>query len=122
MYNMDIQQQLLQVSAKLFQFLESIPSGDRRDEFIKEIDYQLDERGKLIKTFQDEGYQINPQNKIHLMLIQLDRGIQERLDLVMLEVKNDMKTLQSAKKNEKQYINPYSSVRVMDGMYYDKKK
>lgn len=119
---MDIQQQLLQVSAKLFQFLESIPSGDRRDEFIKEIDYQLDERGKLIKTFQDEGYQINPQNKIHLMLIQLDRGIQERLDLVMLEVKNDMKTLQSAKKNEKQYINPYSSVRVMDGMYYDKKK
>lgn len=119
---MDIQQQLLQVSAKLFQYLESVPSGEKRNEFIKEIDRQLDERGKLLELLQQESFQIDPQNKVHSMLIQLDKGIRERLELVMAEVKNDMKNLQAAKKNEKQYINPYSSVRVMDGMYYDKKK
>ncbi|HEY4624082.1 MAG TPA: flagellar protein FliT, partial [Solibacillus sp.] len=32
-----------------------------------------------------------------------------------------LKDLQNAKKNEKQYLNPYSSVQVMDGRYYDKK-
>lgn len=122
MVNIDTQQQLLQVSAKLFQYLESVPSGEQRDEFIKEVDCQLDERGKLLELLQKEGFQFDPENKTHSMLMQLDKGIRERLDLVMQEVKKNMKTLQSAKKNEKQYINPYSSVRVMDGMYYDKKK
>lgn len=119
---MDTQQQLLQISAKLFQFLESVPSGEQRDDFIKEINRQLDDRGKIIEILHGEGFQMDPQNKIHSMLIQLDKGIRERLEFVMQEVKKDMKTLQTAKKNEKQYINPYSSVRVMDGMYYDKKK
>lgn len=119
---MDKQQHLLQVSAKLFRHLESIPNGEERDEFIKEIDRQLDDRGKILDSLHQEGFQIDPQNKIHSMLIDLDKGIRERLELVMQKVKKDMKNLQSAKKNEKQYINPYSSVRVMDGMYYDKKK
>ncbi|XQN53657.1 flagellar protein FliT, partial [Lysinibacillus capsici] len=33
----------------------------------------------------------------------------------------DMANLQKTKKSEQQYYNPYSNVRVMDGMYYDKK-
>lgn len=122
MVNIDTQQKLLQVSAKLFQYLESVPTGEHRDEFIKEIDRQLDDRGKLFELLQKEGFQIHPEDKTHSILMQLDKGIRERLDLVMQEVKKDMKNLQTAKKNEKQYINPYSSVRVMDGMYYDKKK
>ena len=119
---MDIQQQLLQVSAKLYRSLESVPPGEKRDEFIKDIDWQLDERGKLINLLNKNGTQMDPQNKIHSMLIQLDNGIRERLNMVMEAIKQDMKNLQNAKKNEKQYINPYSSVRVMDGMYYDKRK
>lgn len=122
MVNIDTQQQLLQVSAKLFKFIESVPSGEKRDDFIKEIDHQLEERGKILEGLGKGGFRINPQNKIHSMLIELDKGIRARLEFVMQEVKKDMKNLQSAKKNEKQYINPYSSVRVMDGMYYDKKK
>ncbi|HWL24543.1 MAG TPA: flagellar protein FliT [Ureibacillus sp.] len=119
---MDTKQQLLQVSAKLFQFLESVPSGENRDEFIREIDCQLEERGRLIALLKESGIQIDPQNKMHSILLQLDNGIRARLNIVMESVKQDMKNLQNAKKNEKQYINPYSSVRVMDGMYYDKKK
>lgn len=37
-------------------------------------------------------------------------------------IKMDMKNLQKTKKHEKQYVNPYANVQVMDGMYYDKKK
>lgn len=119
---MDNQQLLLQLSAKLLQSMESIPKGDERDAFIEDINRQLDERGKVLELLKEDRIQLNSENKTHAMLIELDKGIRERLDAIMQEVKLDMKNLQTAKKNEKQYSNPYSSVRVMDGMYYDKKK
>lgn len=119
---MDLTNQLLQVSAKLYQLLSDIPKGEERDSYIENINQLLDERGQLVKNLQQQGFQINPEIKSHAMLIQLDRGIRERLQLVMEAVKKDMKDLQNVKKNEKQYINPYASVQVMDGMYYDKKK
>lgn len=119
---MDNQQQLLQLSAKLYKLLETVPRGEQRDDFIQEVERQLDERGEVVVQLSEKGFQLDPNNKVHIMLIELDKGIRERLDAIMEEVKSDMKTLQSAKKNEKQYMNPYSSVRIMDGMYYDKKK
>lgn len=119
---MDNIQLLLQESAKLLQHLGSIPRGDGRDEFIEEINNRLDRRGNIINSLQQSGFIIDPQNKIHATLVELDRGIRERLDMVMKDVKQDMKDLQNSKKNEKRYMNPYSSVQVMDGMYYDKKK
>lgn len=119
---MENQQQLLQISAKLYQFLETVPKGEQRDDFIQEIDRQLNERGKIIELLHEEGLELDSQNKIHAMLMELDKGIRERLEIVMQAIKLDMKNLQTSKKNEKQYINPYASVRVMDGRYYDKKK
>lgn len=102
--------------------MDSIPNGERRDDFIQEIERQLDERGEVMELLKKEGFQIDLQNKMHRMLIELDNGIRERLNEIMQVVKVDMKNLQAAKKNEQQYTNPYSSVHVMDGMYYDKKK
>lgn len=69
----------------------------------------------------EEDFIANPLDKSHATLIDLDKGIHERLNLVMAEIKHDMKDLQNQKKNEQQYMNPYSNVRTMDGMYYDKK-
>lgn len=119
---MDKQQQLLQLSAKIFQLLETIPNGDERDEFLEEIDRLLEERGQILEALRNENVRFEKENKVHGMLIELDKGIRDRLDLVMQAVKKDMKNLQVAKQKEKEYINPYSSVRVLDGKYYDKKK
>ena len=119
---MNNQQQLLQLSAKLYQLLEDVPKGEEREAFLEEIDRLLEERGQVLEALRDENYQFDQENKVHGMLVELDKGIRERLDLVMQAVKKDMKNLQVAKQKEKQYINPYSSVRVIDGKYYDKKK
>ncbi|QCR31527.1 flagellar protein FliT [Lysinibacillus sp. SGAir0095] len=119
---MDNTQRLLQISAKLLKHLTDIPKGEDRSEYIDEINLMLDERGALIDKLSQEGFVMDANNKIHNTLAQLDKGIRERLDDVMKLVKQDMKDLQNSKKNEKQYMNPYSSVQVMDGMYYDKKK
>lgn len=115
-------QDLLQISAKLYELLASPPKGEDRDDYIEEIDQHLDERGSIVDELRTLGFQMDPSNKTHLLLASLDKGIRERLDQVMLQVKEDMKSIQNAKKNEKQYMNPYSSVRSMDGKYYDSKK
>ena len=118
---MEIVQQLLQVSAKLYQHLANIPVDEKRDAFIEKIHTLLDERGMLIEKLQREKFTVDATNKSHNTLVQLDKGIRERLDMVMKSIQSDLKDLQNAKKNEKKYMNPYASVQVMDGRYYDKK-
>ena len=118
---MEMVQQLLQVSAKLYQHLTDLPTDDKRDEYIEKIHTLLDERGLLINKLKKEKFTIDATNKSHSTLVQLDKGIRERLDIVMKAIQSDLKDLQNAKKYEKQYLNPYASVQVMDGRYYDKK-
>lgn len=118
---MQLIEQLLQVSANLFKLLGDIPKGEVRDEYIITINNMLDKRGKIIESLLQEGFQFDELNRIHRTLHELDNGIKDRLAAVMSAVKQDMENLQKTKKSEQQYFNPYSNVRVMDGMYYDKK-
>lgn len=120
---MDLTNELLQVSAKLYQLLSSpIPKGEERDRYIDQINILLDERCKIIETLEKQNFKLNKEIKSHAMLIELHFGIGEKLQLVMEAVKKDLRDLQNAKRNEKHYMNPYSNVRVMDGMYYDRKR
>lgn len=113
---------LLRISEQIFEQLASLPEQEKRIDFIEEINSQLDKRGETIKLLMEQGFQINPKVELHQTLIELDAAIKNRLDVLMQGIKDDMRDLQNAKKNERQYMNPYSDVRVMDGMYYDKKK
>lgn len=113
--------QLLQESASLFKHLGEMPKGEERDEYIETINNMLDKRGLIIEDLMKDGFCFDEQNRIHRTLLELDNGIKKRLADVMDAVKQDMANLQKTKKSEQQYYNPYSNVRVMDGMYYDKK-
>lgn len=115
-------QQLLQISAKLYEKLVKDPEESVRDEFIAEIHTLLDQRAELMEQVARLGFSYKADDKTHRTLFELDKGIRSRLERVMSAIKEDMKNLQSAKKNEQQYTNPYGHVQVMDGMYYDKKK
>ncbi|HBI99861.1 MULTISPECIES: flagellar assembly protein FliT [Lysinibacillus] len=112
-------EQLLQVSANLYKLLGEIP--EERDSYIENINAMLDKRGIFIKRLQEENFKFDAQNRVHNTLLELDNGIKQRLAVVMEAVKKDMANLQKTKKSEEQYFNPYANVRVMDGMYYDKK-
>ncbi|WP_336636207.1 flagellar protein FliT [Lysinibacillus fusiformis] len=118
---MQLTEQLLQVSANLFKLLGDIPKGEDRDEYIETINTMLDKRGMIIESIVKEGFHFDEPNRIHRTLLELDNGIKQRLAAVMEAVKKDMANLQKTKKSEEQYFNPYANVRVMDGMYYDKK-
>jgi len=113
--------QLLQMSANLYKLLGDIPKGEDRDDYVDTINSLLDKRGTIINGLKQEGFQYDEQDRVHRTLLELDNGIKERLAAVMSAVKQDMANLQKSKKSEAQYFNPYGNVRVMDGMYYDKK-
>ncbi|MER2105295.1 MAG: flagellar protein FliT [Solibacillus sp.] len=115
-------QALLQISAKLYDKLTTVPEDDVRNGFIEEIEATLDERGILTQQLSDAGFAYDETNKLHRTLFELDKGIRERLERVLQSVKQDMKDLQATKKSEQPYMNPYGHVQTMDGMYYDKKK
>ena len=118
---MQLINQLLQASANLYKFLGDIPKGEDRDDYVDTINNMLDKRGTIINGLKQEGFHFDEQDRIHRTLLELDNGIKEQLETVMDAVKQDMANLQKTKKSEQQYYNPYSNVRVMDGMYYDKK-
>ena len=118
---MDDLQHLLQVSAKLYQHLTHLPKEAEREEYIEKVNGLLGERGEVMEQIKSVGFIFDNENKSHVMLAELDKGIRERLKSVMELIKSDLRELQVTKKNEKLHLNPYSSVAVMDGRYYDKK-
>ncbi|MEY2365237.1 flagellar protein FliT [Lysinibacillus capsici] len=118
---MQLTNQLLQASAYLYKLLGDIPKGEERDDYVDTINSLLDKRGTIINRLKQEGFHFDEQDRVHRTLLELDNGIKERLAAVMSAVKQDMANLQKTKKSESQYFNPYGNVRVMDGMYYDKK-
>ena len=93
-----------------------------RETLLIAVDELLEERGQLIASLQQENIQLSKTNPQHALLQELDKGIREKLASIMGEIRQDMKNVQTAKKSEVQYNNPYASVRVMDGKYYDQKK
>lgn len=88
----------LQKSAQLFKHLTKNPDDESRTEYIEKINQLLDERGELVISLQRTGFKFNPEDEAHHTLYELDKGIKERLALVMDTVKNDIKDLQNTKK------------------------
>ena len=112
----------LQKSAQLYKHLSNIPEDEERTEYIETINRLLDERGELVINLQQSNFQYDDSNKTHRTLYELDKGIRERLIVVMDAVKTDIKDLQNTKKHERQYIDPYDKLRTLEGRYYDGKK
>lgn len=115
-------QKLLQVSAKIYSMLGNLPGDEEREVFISNLNTFISERDEIAQQLLREGFKYNSTIKSHETLFELDKGIIERLEKFMSIIKQDMKDLQNSKKNEQQYLNPYSQVQTIDGMYYDKKK
>lgn len=112
-------EQFLVASEKLFSHLENIPSDEERTEFIDHINVLLDAREDAIHRLDKN---IISRHSSYNHLLELDKGINERLDKVMNLVKGDLKDLQQKKRHEGSYSNPYAATQTIDGMYFDNKK
>lgn len=116
---MDQVEQFLDASEKLFSHLASNPSDEERTGFIEQINILLDAREEAIQRLDKT---IVSKHSSYNHLIELDKGIKERLDKVMNVIKGDLKGLQQKKRHETSYTNPYAATQTLDGMYFDNKK
>ncbi|WP_312753303.1 flagellar protein FliT [Rummeliibacillus suwonensis] len=119
---MDQIQELLQISAQLYKHLTQLPADKERDAYIQKMDDYLDKRGIIIDEL--KKLDANPiiGHPFEKQLRELDKGIIERLKKAKAEIAQDMKNLQKSKTSERRYVDPYASVRVMDGTYFDGRK
>ena len=112
-------EEFLEASEVLFSHLATIPSDDERTEFIDQINVLLDAREEAIQQLDKTTISTHAS---YNHLLELDKGINERLEKVMNVVKGDLKDLQQKKRHETSYTNPYAATQTLDGMYFDNKK
>ena len=112
----------LQKSAQLLKVLNENCDKEQRSAHIEQINRLLDERGMMVEQLKQEGFQYDATNRLHATLFELDKSISEKLQLLMENVKEDIKVLKSSKKGGRQYIDPYNALGNLDARYYDGKK
>ncbi|MFC4409554.1 hypothetical protein ACFOZY_03775 [Chungangia koreensis] len=118
---MDAVEKLLISSKKLYDHLLDKPNKDQREEYIKQIDYLLEQRERDIFSIKDSGIMLI-EHTDYQTILKYDNDIRERLSTIMLQIKTDMKNVQLTKKSEQSYLNPYAATLTLDGMYFDKRK
>ncbi|MGG4037809.1 flagellar protein FliT [Heyndrickxia ginsengihumi] len=55
-------------------------------------------------------------------IVDLDQTLKPLLQQVKIEIQQDMKTVVKKRTNMKQYINPYTSLQLHDGRFYDRRR
>ncbi|TQR17387.1 flagellar protein FliT [Psychrobacillus vulpis] len=119
---MSVVEDLLVASEALLVHLDTIPSEDKRDEFIERIEVLLDERENFIRVLSNLK-EFNLENDtLKDRVIELDKDVINRLNKVMSVIKGDISELQQMKRREKSYSNPYAATQTIDGIYFDNKK
>lgn len=119
---MDYAELLLKASEQLYTHLEKVPEEKDRDEYINSIEKLINARGVVIEQLQKIPEDPLKNHELMSTLIELDKGIRERLQKVYQSIKDDIQNLQKMKQSERHYINPYGATYTMDGTYYDQKK
>ncbi len=110
--------QLHEMTEKMYNKLNDPAVG--REQMIEEITTFLNEREALIKEV--KAPYTEEERKLGQEVVEMDRAIQKVLQSLFMNLKGSMKQLQNQKKNNTKYVNPYSNVSSMDGMFYDKRK
>lgn len=119
---MELIQQLLISSEKLYSHMSNLPDEKDRDTYILKIEELLDVRGEIINKLRAKDEDSLKAHPLQQQLLELDKGIRARLVKVQKSIKVDMQQLQTSKVSERKYTNPYASLANMDGTYFDGKK
>lgn len=112
--------ELYKVTVELSVLLDEEITNDNREQIISKVEILIDKRENLMKEV------IPPfsesEKKLGKTVINLNTKIEQKLEKVFSELKNEMRQIQKQKKSNRSYINPYGPIKTIDGMYVDSKK
>ena len=96
---------------------QGLPENER-EAYIQKTDDFLDQRFTLMRQVDFQSAEVE---KVKEVLLKQDRAIKQLLEQHQQIIKDDIKRLKVQKEKGKQYANPYASVGMNDGVFYDKR-
>jgi flagellar protein FliT len=116
---MSVVNELLGCNKELINLLmKGLPIEDRED-YIGQIDHLLEKRGTILYSLDFKSQEtLQAKN----LLMDQDQEIRTLLAKQQAQIKEDLKLLKAQKQKNQQYANPYQTLNMHDGAFYDKRK
>lgn len=100
--------------------LEESDTSSHRDQVIEEVNNLLNKREQLIPKITKPTS--NEEQRLSEELLHINKDVQQKMDLFLKGLKNDMHVHTLQRKSNHSYTNPYNHIQVADGMFVDRKK
>lgn len=112
-------EKVYELTIQLQELLADSVSPKDRDNTIDKLNQLIDERGqwmeKLSPPYTDE------EKKLGEKIYELNLGVQEKMQLLFQEIKQEMAQVKRQKKTQQSYANPYKDLSTSDGTFLDRK-
>ncbi|MBN8235330.1 flagellar protein FliT [Halobacillus kuroshimensis] len=96
------------------------PSSQTRSQRMEHINDLLEKRQKLLSKLPQPS--TDEEKAIVQEVKKRDLVINQKMEFLLMDLKNQMRNNKKQKSSKQRYINPYQSVSTYDGMYLDHKK
>ncbi|UOQ85177.1 flagellar protein FliT [Gracilibacillus salinarum] len=113
-------QQIYDITQQLDQILSSSITAQNRQAVLDEAETVLDEREKLIQQL--AGPYTEEEKRLANSFFSIDERVQQKMKLLLDDLKKEMKISKKKKSSNQKYLNPYKNVATYDGTFLDKKK
>lgn len=111
---------LYEVTKQLRDVLAKPIVAKNRDTVIEEINRLIEHRGNMMKDIQPPFSEKD--QEIGREIVSLNVQIEEKMEFLFEEVKQDMRQVNKQKESNRSYVNPYRNMTSTDGMYHDSKQ
>lgn len=91
-----------------------------RHDVIEQLTHFIEKREQVLRKLSPPYSQ--DEIKIGRKIISLNKTIEQEMNALFTELKQDMKQTKRQRKSTQSYVNPYRSVQTIDGMFMDQKK
>lgn len=109
-------EQLYDVTAKLNNLLQTLPSKEEREAYIEQINSLLDKRSNIFPLLPKEY--TSEEKQIGLKIVKLNENIDESLNQIYNEIKLDIQQIKKTRIAQEKYNQGFAG----DGMFFDKRK
>ncbi len=117
---MTVWKQFASITEQLDETVKQKVTDQNRENIIAKIDELLDGREQLLPELTKP--QTSSDQAIVDQVLQKEPSINQKLELMLNELKVDMRNMKKQRSSKQRYTNPYKSVSGYDGMFMDHKK
>ena len=119
---MEVLKRILTITNSLNELLIAKVEAKDRDQTIEEVNELLAKRELLLQQMKQAEDLTEDEKRIGKQIIKLNQAVEQGLNLLFSEIKNEIQAMQKQKKFKQNYTNPYENVQLADGMFLDSKQ